>query len=99
MSSAPVFHMEMSLSRTEFLRGLARLANEMESFSRKSASEWELCMASQCVRITFQELLPRRAGALVLPRACITLDMHHLPPQEREAFLNLFRRIFQRGGG
>ena len=92
-------HLEMSISRTEFLRGLNRLANEAESFSEIGESEWELCAASGCARVRFRELPPRRAGMLSLPRATVTLDLSGLPPDARSAFLESFRRVFQRGGG
>ena len=99
MPATPVVQLEMSLSRAEFLRGLNHLANEMESFSQVDESEWELCLTSHCISISFHELTPRHAGALCLPRARIVLDLRALSPDRREAFLRRFRRTFQRGGG
>jgi hypothetical protein len=97
--NAAITHLDMSISRAEFLRGLNRLANEMESLSQTGESEWELCAASGCVHVRFRERPPRLSGALALPRAEITLDMRALPRERREAFLRRFRLTFQRGGG
>ncbi len=91
--------LEMSISRAEFLRGLKRLANEMESFSEVSESEWELCAKRGCARVRFEELPPHRAGSLSLPRARVSLDMSALAENARAPFLGHFRRVFHRGGG
>ena len=99
MRAPATLHLEMSISRADFLRGLNRLANEAESFSQTGESEWKLCTASACVRLHFHELTPRRAGSLSLPRASIALDLAPLPEDERAAFLERFRRVFRRGGG
>ncbi len=89
----------MSISRAEFLRGLNRLVNEMESFSQKSESEWELCAPNGRIGVTFSENAPRAIGALALPRATVTLDLRALPRAQRAAFTRRFRLAFQRGGG
>ena len=98
-ASPPIIHLEMSISRSEFLRCLNHLANETESFSQLGESEWELPDGSHCARIIFHELTPRRLGALTLPHARVILDLHRMPPHRREDFLHRFRRVFQRAGG
>ncbi len=89
----------MSISRAEFVRGLNRLANEMESLSQKGESEWELCAPNGRIGVTFSEKAPRTIGALTLPRATVTLDLQALPQAQRTAFSRRFRLAFQRGGG
>lgn len=99
MPITPVVHLEMSISLSEFMRSLNYLPGESELFSHANDMTWELCTANGGVCIACHELPPRRVGALTLPRARVTLDMHHLPPGRRDAFLRRFRRAFQRGGG
>lgn len=100
MPPAPsTVHLEMGITRADFLRGLHRLANEMESFSEVGESEWQLCAASACIGVRFHELPPRRAGSMALPRARVTLHMAALDEKARAAFLARFRRVFQRAGG
>jgi hypothetical protein len=51
------------------------------------------------VTITIEEAPPRRIALVVIERCIVTLTFAGFDDTQREAFLTLFDRAYQRGGG
>jgi hypothetical protein len=91
----------MSIRHDEFDAGIARLSGVAPSPPRPATYEL-LPPGGQAgmVRIAFEKLPPAVLGGLMkLPRARVVIDMNGLELAARSAFLELFDRTFQRGGG
>lgn len=91
----------MSIRHDEFDAGIARLNGAPPTLPRSATYELsDPGGKSGYVRISFEKLPTAVLGGLMkLPRARVVIDMSDLEPHRREAFLALFDRTFQRGGG
>jgi hypothetical protein len=91
----------MSIRHDEFDAGIARLSGAPPMSPRLATYELsDPDGKSGIARITFEKLPTAVLGGLMkLPRARVVIDMTDLDPDRRGAFLALFDRTFQRGGG
>lgn len=87
----------MSITLAEFEAGLARL--DATAPATEQGGVYQIPNAPG-VAIAFGKLEPAVLGGVMrLPRARVTLQLEALDGNVRAAFLALFDRTFQRGGG
>lgn len=91
----------MSITPAEFETGLERFTGA--SIQRVQGGAYALTrpdLGAHLVRCVFEPLPDVLLGGLMrLPRARVTLFTGDMPADARVAFLALFDRTFQRGGG
>jgi hypothetical protein len=88
-------HLEMSLTREEFLRLLPAAVGPFEMHgetirSTDGARRWT-------IRLT--PLPDRHLGSVSVPRLLVAIALDARPEAEGDAFMERFRRAFLRGGG
>ena len=88
----------MALDLADFHRSLKALAPQLDL--AEGQTDVSVPFDGEAVHIRFEAReIARLGGLLTLPRARVTLRFDGLDESARAAFLALFDRTFQRGGG
>ena len=88
----------MAATPSEFASGLARLAEGQ--LIRNANGDAEFPWAGGIVRISYTQQEGRRLSPLLtMPRSEVTFRFQDIESADREAFIEKFDKVFQRGGG
>jgi hypothetical protein len=98
MTSGPVTVVkDMAITLSSFFRLLPRALTGSDHVI--DGQNIQVGTAECGVMITIEEAEPRRIALVVIERCIVTLTFTGYDDAEREAFLILFDRAYQRGGG